>query len=87
MSANLPTIHLNGTSPETLRDDYERVYRLLNQTIDALEKAEFNLRDFYPQGEDGWLNAKKEREEIFKKLQEVKEYAMAWYVHADNRCS
>lgn len=70
-----------------LRDDYEKVYRLLNQTIDALEKAEFNLRDFYPQGEDGWLNAKKEREEIFKKLQEVKEYAMAWYVHADNRCS
>lgn len=87
MSIALPTIHLNGTSPEMLRDDYEKVYWSVSQAIEALKKAEFNPRDFYPQGEEEWQTAKREREEIFKKLRDAKEYAMAWYVHADDRCS
>jgi hypothetical protein len=84
MSIALPTIHLNGTSPEMLRDDYKKVYWSVSQAIEALEKAEFNPRDFYLQGEKEWQTAKREREEIFKKLRDVKEYAMAWYIHADD---
>lgn len=82
----LPTIHLNGTGPQTLRDDYHSVYQAVREVVVALEKAEFNPRDFYPQGDDAWAQARKERGEVFQKLREVQEYAMSWYIHADDRC-
>ena len=86
MEVTLPTIHLNGTGARTLSNDYRMVCQAVNDTVTALEKAEFHQRDFYPQGSEAWQNAKAEREEAFRKLKEVKEYAMLWYVNADDRC-
>ena len=44
----LPTIHLNGTSPETLLEDNINCARACNQALDIILKAEFNARDYYP---------------------------------------
>jgi hypothetical protein len=52
-----PTIHLNGTSPEMLRDGYTAARQAVGDAIRAMEKIEFNARDYYPQGPDAWRQA------------------------------
>jgi len=47
-----PTIHLNGSSPETLIEDALGVINPLREAIAALGRAYPNGRDYYPQGSD-----------------------------------
>ena len=44
-----PTIHLNGTSPERLFEDYHKASLAVDAAIDALASIEFHSRDYYPQ--------------------------------------
>jgi hypothetical protein len=78
----LPTIHLNGTSADSL----EREYRALRQAADAaaaaLAAATCNPRDFYPQEPIAWQTAQDERAEAFRLLKLVTDYAEAWEIHA-----
>lgn len=53
----LPTISINGTSAETLLEDYRAAYEALSTALDALTRIEFNARD-YAQQENGWENWK-----------------------------
>lgn len=46
----LPTIHLNGSSPERLRDDYSTARNAVRAALRAVESIDFNGRDYYPQG-------------------------------------
>jgi len=46
----VPTIHLNGTSKDELLRQLEDVARQLGETLDALQNAAPNGRDYYPQG-------------------------------------
>lgn len=78
MAHTVPTIHLNGTSPQALADEYLALVRAIRSAGDALDSATCNGRDFYPQGEEAWKNARREREEAYRKLREVREYAEAW---------
>lgn len=78
----LPTIHLNGTSAKSLSNEYYKVYVNLDTAIDFLVDATCNARDFYPQGEAAWQQAKKEREEALDKLREVQQYVGAWILQA-----
>jgi hypothetical protein len=80
----LPTIHLNGTGARSLADEYHAVYRALNKASDALEAATCNARDFYPQGDAAWQQARDERAEMFRKLAEVQAYAEAWMARASD---
>lgn len=54
----LPTIHLNGTSPEELSRQAEQVYDRARDLLDALRDASPNGRDYYvvpgsmPQAQD-----------------------------------
>ena len=79
---SLPTIHLNGTSPGALADEYHRLYQAIDQASRALEAATCNARDFYPQGDSAWQQARNERDEMFRKLAEVQTYAEAWMERA-----
>lgn len=79
----LPTIHLNGTSARSLFTEYLAFWDAVAAASDALAAATCNARDFYPQGNDAWQQASKEREEAFAKLEEVQAYAEAWLDHAN----
>ena len=74
----LPTIHLNGTGARSLADEYHAVYQAIDRASDALQAATCNARDFYPQGNAAWQQAREERAEMFRKLNELQAYAEAW---------
>ena len=71
----IPTIHLNGTGAKTLWAEYHDAYKAIDQAINALVDATCNGRDYYPQGEQAFYDAREERQEAFNKLCEVKSYA------------
>ena len=77
-----PTIHLNGSGAKSLANEYHAVYQAIDQACDALQAATCNARDFYFQGDAAWRQARKEREEMFRKLAEVQNYAEAWMERA-----
>ena len=78
----LPTIHLNGTGADTLLKEYSALRNAANAAADALAKATCNARDFYPQGSAAWQAARAERDEAFRMLNAVIEYAEAWELRA-----
>jgi hypothetical protein len=72
--ATIPTIHLNGTSGDTLRDEYWAASQALEIAAETLALATCNGRDFYPQGAAAWDQARHERDAAFQKLNEVQCY-------------
>jgi len=78
----LPTIHLNGTGADSLYAEYRAVRKAITAAADALAAATCNARDFYPQDPGNWQQARSEREEAFKLLQQVSDYAEQWEMHA-----
>lgn len=78
----LPTIHLNGTGAKTLRDEYYEALKALNNLHDVLAATTCNARDFYPQGDSAWSDARYERAEAFAKLSDIEDYLNAWIEHA-----
>ena len=58
-----PTIHLNGTSAETLLDQYQTAASALRQAAETLIDAHPNARDYYPQGADAFREALLEHSE------------------------
>lgn len=83
---HLPTIHLNGTSAESLHEEYHSLRLAVEVAIKALESATCNARDFYPQEDrDAYQKARKERAEMFEHLCAVSDYAEAWEFHAFER--
>lgn len=71
----VPTIHLNGTGAKTLREEYEKAYYAIQAAIDALSEATLNGRDFYPQGDNAFYEARDQRKEAFSCLFAARDYA------------
>jgi hypothetical protein len=80
-----PTIHLNGTSAETLREDYVNAMRAIQDAIEAVEKIEFHMRDYYVI-DRAWPVALEQHRERIKKLHSVKIEMEAIAVHCDRLC-
>ena len=66
-----PTIHLNGTSRETLISEYREAYDALQLAQQALCKVTVHARDYYPQGDEAFKQAKDEHIARVLKLAEV----------------
>jgi hypothetical protein len=81
-TTTLPTIHLNGTGADSLYREYRAVRKAIAAAADALAAATCNQRDFYPQEPGAWQQARSEREQAFKLLQQVSDYAEQWEMHA-----
>jgi len=64
----VPSIHLNGSSKESLLDDVHEARMALAAAISALGKCWPNGRDYYPQGDGALLKAKVEWQERFNRL-------------------
>ena len=70
----IPTIHLNGTSKDTLTVEYYTAYKAIKESINTLLDATLNGRNFYPQGSDAFYQASEERQDALSKLHQVKSY-------------
>jgi len=68
----IPTIHLNGTSGEELRDQWTAAQRAIDDAITALCDAGPNARDYYVQGPDAALQAQREHEDRMKQLRSMR---------------
>ena len=78
----LPCIHINGTSPITLRDDYIAASDALYQAMRAFDKIEFNSRDYYPLGDRAWSEARANRQIHADALANARAYLMEHAEHA-----
>ena len=56
----VPTIHLNGTSRESLLEGYEKAHRAVRAALKEVAEIGPNGRDFYPQGPDALSKASDE---------------------------
>jgi len=70
-----PTFHLNGSSPETLSDEYWKVRAALGVAEKLLVETAPNARDFYIQKDSdakrrGAVNEFRERMEMIQKLKD-----------------
>ena len=59
----IPTVHLNGTSGQDLLEQQQAVLDALLAVREAMMAATPNARDYYPQGEDAFGEAR----EAFRK--------------------
>lgn len=82
----LPTIHRNGTSPEDLRDGYTAAYTAVREAIEAVQKVEFNARDYYTQGPGAFDAAMEERMAFLRSMKEFQTYLEEHAIHADTHC-
>lgn len=73
--ATFPTLHLNGTGKTTLRDEYAAAYDAIDKAIDALAAATLNGRDYYPQAEGAYYQARSERDAALDQLRKAHQYA------------
>lgn len=72
-----PTVHLNGTPGERLRDGYQVAAIAVLKAQDALQAAAPNARDYYVQGDSVYAKARAEHDERVMRLREIREELMA----------
>ena len=68
-----PTIHLNGSCPATLRDDYINAGQAVRQAMESLRATSPHGRDYYPQGATAFGNAAEEHRQRYLRLKSVLE--------------
>lgn len=66
-----PTIHLNGTSADSLLEGWEEAYLAINEAVRKLAEAAPNGRDYYVQEPGALPVAQEEHFARMRKLQEV----------------
>ena len=76
----LPTIHSNGTSRESLREDYFTAALALEDFITRWGQVEFNARDYYV-ADGAWSKALEEREAINAKIRDIRTYLETILIH------
>ena len=69
----IPTVHMNGTAGEVLRDQYAAAADAVRKAIDAVCDAGPNARDYYVQGPDTSLAAQREHEARVATLKRVRD--------------
>jgi len=77
----LPTIHFNGSGIDNLSEEYTAALNALHYAREALVHSTLHMRDFYPQGDEAYIQAREERTEVFRKYQEIEQYLTDWVHH------
>lgn len=78
-----PTIHLNGSSAERLREAYETAANAITTAIAALAETAPNARDYYPQGPSAFPLATEGHLERMKRLDAVRAELMELWDHVN----
>lgn len=76
-----PTIHLNGTSRETLLELYAKASDSLGMAYDDLKQAAPNGRDYYTQGPEAMDAAVAEHMDRLRRLDALKAEIDCLYGH------
>lgn len=73
----LPVVHLNGTSAESLSEQFRAAKTALEYALEACSKAAPHGRDYYPSGSGSYTRATKQyiarQQKLVDVLQEVTE--------------
>lgn len=85
MAVMVPTIHLNGSHAEGLRDEAQRAINALAAALVAVADMGPNARDYYPQGPDAALAAQRAHEDRIKRLQAVRAEIVEIYDGIDDQ--
>jgi hypothetical protein len=72
-----PIIHLNGTSGLRLIEGYAAADDAFFEFVEAWGQIEFNPRDYYLRGAEYIKAAQEHREEIGRKIAEIRDYLEA----------
>lgn len=80
----LPTIHLNGTSAETLAEGYETAASALRKALECLQDVAPNGRDYYSQGDAAFARARGEHEARLVALRSVMSDLLSLHEHAQD---
>ena len=80
----MPLIHSNGNSGTALGNQYFEALRGLQDFEHKLYAVEFHRRDYYPLGDEAWNVAVEQRNEIKKKISDIRYYLEAHSVHCFN---
>lgn len=80
----LPTIHLNGSSPEALLDQNMAAGRAIQAALTALQAAAPNARDYYPQGGDAYATELREHTDRVAALHRINEDLLTLCDHLAN---
>ena len=79
----LPKINLNGTSPQTLFDEYNLSAVLIRKSMQYITASTCHGRDFQCNDPDAYNQALFERAEVLAKLDDALDYCMAWIENAN----
>lgn len=71
---HFPIIHMNGNNGQVLLEEYQNAMKAAIDLRDAFSKIEFHPRDYYPLGVDQYDNAKAQRLEVMKMLNDIDGY-------------
>jgi hypothetical protein len=66
-----PSVHLNGTSRESLSEGYARAFEALDAARERLAETCPNARDYYVQGPDAHRAAMREHESRVERLTSI----------------
>jgi hypothetical protein len=77
MNITPPIIHLNGTRAFDLLHDYAAADDAFFKFVEAWGQIGFNARDYYPKGPEHFVAARDHREEISRRIAEIREYLTA----------
>ncbi|MFB1500789.1 hypothetical protein [Thiocapsa sp. N5-Cardenillas] len=80
----MPCIHMNGTSPDNLIEDWIQARAAVEAAMDAVARCGPNMRDYYPLESGSWERALHQHEARWKQLHAISEelLSMAMKVQA-----
>lgn len=80
----LPLVHLNGSSRDSLRVQYENAARAVNDALRALDDSAPNARDYYPLSPAAYEAARREHAARVDKVRSVHEELLSLFNHVDS---
>jgi hypothetical protein len=70
----LPILGLNGSSPESLGNEYLEAYKSLLKFSEKFFSIDFHARDYMVVSPEYWEGAIKQRDEIKQKISDIRKY-------------
>jgi hypothetical protein len=68
-----PTIHMNGSNAESLKNEYLNAYEVAGQLLDALDHIDLNARDYYVQKDpDAFAHARDQASARYMKVRAIR---------------
>jgi len=69
----IPTVHLNGSNGETLRDAAIEAATALSLALNALQETYPDARDYYPQSNTAYTSARTQHDERCKAVAKMRD--------------